>query len=473
MSHTISTPSLLNRAYMRVVDPFVNGKRQYQLLSRLKTLQRFERLSLDEQQARQFQAVAKLVRHAYDSTPFYRQRFDQAGIGPSDIRSLDDLKKIPILTRDDIRKNLDGLWSRRYSRESLQEAATGGTTDTPVPLLRSHECLAQRFAVQLHLDTWAQLWPGDRIFRLWGAQQDFNPNPSWRWRIYDRHVLRNVWAPTSLLNPEVLESYRNLLNEFRPKIIYAYPTPLGLFCEYLLDCGRPYHRPVSAVCTAEPLQDHQRIVIEKALGCRVFEHYGTRDFGMVGAECEAHEGMHLHSAAVYAEFVPLEGGEADGMCEILVTDLTNDGMPMIRYRINDCAIPSPSLCSCGRGFPLVKKIVGRTVDNFVLADGSVVPGVALTNRVIQLCPGLKKTQVIQNTVTDFHVRYVAGPGFSSSDLEMLRSKLRVFFTESVNWTFEEVSEIARERSGKTRFCISHVNASTARGSKTEPLGAAK
>lgn len=441
---------------MGVINPLVNGRRRYRLPSRLRELQRLERLSLGENRERQLQTIVKLLQHAYESTPFYRDRFDQANIVPAEIRSFDDFQKIPVLTREDIRDNLDRLWSRGYAKESLQKAATGGTTDTPVPLLRSPECLAQRFAVQLHLDTWAGMWPGDKIFRLWGAQQDFSANQSWRWKLYDRYVVRNVWAPTSLLNPEILEQYRHLLNKFRPKIIYAYPTPLALFCEYLQGCGRPYHRPVSAICTAEPLQERQREVIEQTLGCPVFEHYGTRDFGMVGADCETHEGLHLHSAAVYVEFVPLEGGESGGLCEILVTDLTNDGMPMIRYRINDCAIISSSPCSCGRGFPLVKKIVGRTVDNFLLADGSIVPGVALTNRVIQLCPGLKKTQIIQDTVTDFHVRYVPGPAFSPSDLELLRSQLRVFFTTSVKWTFEEVPEIARERSGKTRFCISHV-----------------
>lgn len=462
MSHTASTPNLLTRAYMSVVDPVFNRKGQYHLPSRLKQLQRLEWMSPEEQGARQLQTILKLLQHAYDSTPFYRERFDKANIVPGDIRSLQDLQKIPVLTREDIRNNLDDLWSRRYSRESLYKAATGGTTDTPVPLLRSKECLGQRFAVQLHLDTWADLWPGDRVFRLWGAQQDFNPNPNWRWRIYDRHLLKNVWAPTSLLNPDVLEKYRLLLNEFRPKIVYAYPTPLALFCEYLRDCGKEYHRPRAAICTAEPLQDHQRTVIGQTLGCPVFEHYGSRDFGMVAGECPAHEGLHLHSAGVYVEFVPLQGAEAAEVCEMFVTDLTNDGMPMIRYRINDCAIVATSRCSCGRGFPLIKKIAGRTVDNFVLANGSVVPGVALTNRVIQLCPGLKKTQIIQNTVTDFHVRYVPGPNFSRSDLDILRSKLRVFFPDAVNWQFEEVGDIARERSGKTRFCISHVRQRNAR-----------
>jgi phenylacetate-CoA ligase len=134
-------------------------------------------------------------------------------------------------------------------------------------------------------------------------------------------------------------------------------------------------------------------------------------------------------------------------------------MPLVRYRINDCTVPASRACPCGRGFPLIQKIVGRTTDNFHLPSGSVVPGVALTNRVIQVCPGLKKIQVIQTARDTFHVRYVPGELFTSADLERLSSKLKVFFPDELRWTFEEVTEIHRERSGKTRFCISHVKGS--------------
>jgi len=457
MSQHIPRPSLLNRAYMTAVQALLRDSRGAGLGQRLKIHQSLERLTVEESRSRQWQALAQLLQHAYDSTPFYRARFEQAGLKPRDGCTAREFASLPPLTREQIRQNFDDLWSRKYKKEDLLSAATGGTTDTPVPLLRSPDCMPQKMAVQAHFDSWAGMWPGDKIFRLWGAQQDFSPNPSWRWRFYDRQVLRNVWAPTSLLNPEAFEKYRLLLNEFRPKIIYAYPTPLELFCEFLIASGRPYAKPMSAICTAEPLLDHQRKTIEQALGCPVFQHYGTRDFGMVGAECEAHEGLHFNPAAVLVEYVPVEGAEREGLFEILVTDLLNLGMPMIRYKINDCAVLAEKPCSCGRSFPLVRKIVGRTTDNFCLPDGSIVPGVALTNRVIQVCPGLRKLQVIQRTPMDFHVRYVAGAGFARADLDTLALKLNVFFPVPLRWAFEEVSEIEREKSGKTRFCISYVN----------------
>jgi phenylacetate-CoA ligase len=452
-----TTLSWLNRLYVSVVCPIVSGNDYRGLRKRLAHLQVLERMSAADNEGLQWRAVSRILRHAYNSTPFYRKRFDKLNLKPSDIRSSMDFQNIPILRRQDIRENFDELWSREYQKEELVEAATGGTTDTPVPLLRSRECLQDRLAVRFHFDSWAGMRPGDKVFRLWGAQQDFSPNPSWRWKIYDRYLMRNIWAPTSLFNLDILESHRKLLNEFGPKIIYAYPTPLTLFCDYLRHCGRPYHRPISAICTAEPLLEQQRTIIEETLGCSVFEHYGTRDFGMVGAECEAHEGMHLNPLAVFVEFVPVEGTEIDGLQEILVTDLLNFGMPMIRYRINDCAFRASKACRCGRGFPLIQNIVGRTTDNFYLPSGGVVPGIALTNRVMQACPGLIKTQIIQESLSAFRVRYVPDPSFSSNDLRLLHKNLRRFLPETLTWTFERVDDIPRERSGKTRFCISRIS----------------
>jgi phenylacetate-CoA ligase len=311
-------------------------------------------------------------------------------------------------------------------------------------------------AVQWRFNSWAGFHPGDKVFYLWGARQDFAERPSWRWRLYDRHLMRQVWAPTSLFNDAVLESYRQTLNEFRPRIVYAYPTPLALFCAYLRESARPYWRPLSAICTAEPLLDHQRQLIQEVLECPVFDHYGTRDFGMIAGECEKHQGMHLNPAAAYVEFVPVTGSEVEGLHEILVTDLLNYGLPLIRYRINDCALLGSEACACGRGYPLIRRITGRTTDVFHLPNGDIVPGVALTNRVLQVCPGLKKVQIIQETQQDFRVRYVPGPGFGQADLDLLKANLRKFVRDRVEWVFEQVADIERERSGKTRFCISYV-----------------
>ena len=448
--------TLLNALYGRVVYPLAEPKAYRGMQGLVADHRRRESQSLDENAGQQWSALRQVIQSAYDSVPFYRRRLDEAGVRPGDIQSPAHLQGIPLLTRDDIRNHLDDLWSRRYRREDLLPAATGGTTDVPVPLLRSVPALRKKAAVHMRFNNWAGMFPGDKVLYLWGAAVDFAKNPSWRWRAYDRFVMRRMWAPTSLFNEQVLSSYREQLNRFRPRVIYAYPTPLALLCEFLRDTGKPFHRPASVICTAEPLSTDQRRLIEQTLGCPAFEMYGSREFGMIAADCE-HGNLHLNPAAAYVEFVPVPGAEVDGLCELVVTDLLNDGMPLIRYRINDCAIPAEPGCACGRGYAMLGKVSGRTADNFVLPDGNIVPGISLQNRVIKVCPGIKKIQIVQETPAQFMIRYVPGATFAAEDLKSLDSKLSEYFGQSVRWKFEPVADIQREASGKTRFCISHVS----------------
>jgi phenylacetate-CoA ligase len=446
----------VNWLYLNAILPLALPRSYRGMARELRKFEDLERKSLAENQERQWESLQRLLHHAYETTPFYRDRFDRAGVTPRDISAPCDLRKIPPLTRDDLRLHQEELWSRNYRRESLPSAATGGTTDTPVPLLRSPESLLKKAAIHSRFNAWAGLWPGDKVFYLWGASVDLPQNPSWRWRIHDRYLLRRFWGPSSLLNEEILESYRQALVRLCPRVIYAYPTPLAVFCEYLRDCGRPFHHPVSAICTAEPLLSDQQRVIEEVLGCPVFEMYGSRESGMIASECEYHRGLHLNPYSAYLEFLEVEG-DVEGLHEIVITDLLNDGMPFIRYVINDCALLGERSCKCGRGYPLIGRIIGRTADMFRLPNGDQVPGVSLHRLITEDCPGFKKLQIIQESLRDFRIRFVRGARFQQTDLETLSKLLGQRFGASLHWEFEPVNDIERERSGKTRFCISHVS----------------
>lgn len=448
----------VNRVYTNFIFPVSTPRDFKGFRARLHRYERAESASLEANQELQWQALMKLLQHAYDSSPFYRRRFDEAGIQPAGITSSTDLKKIPFLTRDDIRNNLDDLRSRRYRPEDLLRSTTGGTTDMPVPLLRDLDCVREKVAIQWRFNLWAGFRPGDKALYLWGARFDIPQNPSWRWRLYDYRLMRRVWAPTSDLSEATLESYRQLLNRFKPRVIYAYPRALASFCEFLRDCRRPYERPNVAISNAEVLYPDHRKVIEEVLGCAVYDQYGTRDFGLTAAECEFHRGMHLNPAAAFFEFLPIKDATVDGLSELVVTDLLNYGMPMIRYRVNDCAMTQSEPCPCGRGYPLFRGLVGRTSSLFRFANGIVIMGGSLLSRAIGTAsPTIRKVQIVQETFGDFRVRFVPGETFQEGDLRALRDRLDEYFGMRLHWEFEQVHDIEREPSGKTRLCISRVS----------------
>jgi phenylacetate-CoA ligase len=447
---------LFQTAYRNFFLPLYAPERYTNLRSHWRELERLENEPVERNRERQFEKVKKVIDHAYRTTPFYKKRFDDSGVTPGSIQSPADLKKLPLLTRDDMRLGLDEMRSSSFPAASLQQSHTGGTTDTPVTVLRSPDSIRFRTAAQLRFHAWAGFYPGDKALWLWGAAQDFSGAPSWRWRTFERVVLRRTWAYAAQLNENILEQHRQLLNDFCPKVIISYPTPLALLCEFLEQTGRSFHPPGAALVTAEPLLAEQRASIRRVMGIDPFVQYGTRDFGMPAAQCEKHDGLHINPECVFIEFLPIDPSDPNGIQEMVVTDLTNLAMPLIRYKINDCGSAIASACGCGRGYPLMTTVVGRTTDNFYLADGTVIAGVTLPGRILKVCPGIAKMQVIQETFRGFKVRYVPGDGFTDQNLETIRANFR-HYVGDVEIEFDRVSAIPREPSGKTRLFISRVD----------------
>ncbi|HEY7837263.1 MAG TPA: hypothetical protein VIC54_01570 [Terriglobales bacterium] len=458
--------SLAHQFYGRLVYPLLDAD-QRGLSRRLRQLRAWETLSPEAARQRQWQALRSLLRHAYNTCPFYRARFDMAGVHPDAIQEPQDMERIPPLTRQDLRAHGLEMQSRTVPAATLRPAASGGTTDLPVPLWRDPETIRARYAVQIAMRAWAGWRPGDKSFLLWGARSDFPAQPSWRWRLFQRHVLREVFAPGSLLNQEIMEQFRLRLNAFRPQAIVAYPSALALWSEFLLHSGRNYFRPPSLLVTAEALLPQQRQVIELAFDRPVFEHYGSREFGIIASQCEAQTGMHLHPAAAWLD-TPLVAG-AGGLREMLVTDLIGYGFPLIRYRINDCVQGEPATgCACGRPFPLLPPLVGRSADIFYLPDGTAIPGVTFTGRILKVCPQILQMQLIQETPREFRFRYVAGPDFAAGGLQAIEAGIAAFFPPGLHWTLEAVAEIPREANGKTRFAISKVPAGASPAARSTP-----
>lgn len=446
---------LISPLYTRLLWPLTD-RQCAGIDAKLRHGRRLERRSLADNRRRQAQALHQILLHAFDSSPFYRERFLQAGIQRGDLGQPGAVEAVPVLTRAELRAHAADICSSKFGRDQLLAAATGGTTDAPVPVYRDQHGLTLKKSVQLGFWRWAGADPGSKIFYLWGARTDYVENPGWRWHFYDRYLMRRIWGQVSRLDDGVLEGYRQQINRFRPRVLCAYPSPLVALADYLRRSGRPMHAPRGILYTAEAMAAEDRPWVGQVLRAPLFELYATRDVGTIAGECEAHAGMHLHPEAAWVEYARL-GSQPEAPYELLLTDLLNYGMPIIRYRINDCvaAPPDPAApCACGRGFPKLPPLLGRVSDVFQLPDGTLVPGVSLTGRVV--IPNIVQMQVIQEGVGQFRLRYVPGPAFAPENLAALRRRLQDFLPGDLHWEIESVQAIEREASGKTRFCINRI-----------------
>lgn len=439
--------------------PLAEPERHAGLPSRMRAIRRYERLSEKDQRAEQQHRLQRILQHAYDTVPYYRKRFDDAGFHPSHAR-VDRPLSLPILKRDDLRNTGNRLLSSLYSPNDLRQAGSSGTTSTPIQFYRDIEALRNKTALQLQLNSWAGYREGNPVLQLWGAHRDLAMQPGWRWRLYEQTLMRRISAPSGMINDEVLEHFRERYEMKRPKVLFAYSTVLAAFAAYLQKHGSR-HRPSVIIATAEVMNDENRRLIESTFGVPVTMHYGSRELGMIASECSEHRGLHFHTWSSFVEFDPI-GDTPDGPAyRLIITDLLNYGQPFIRYDTGDCVTVSTRQCACGRPFPLVEKILGRVCEGIVMADGGIIPGITLGTQMAQMgytFRSIARVQFVQKSLHHLHLRYAVkeDPTWQQSELESIHTAIDALMNQPMQWSFEQVPDIPRERSGKIRLCVSEI-----------------
>lgn len=397
-----------------------------------------------------------ILKDAALNVPLYQARFRNAGLDPDGFDKLDDLHAYPLLQKSDIRDRASELLNRTFRVEELFASATGGTTDSPVKFYLDRESCGHRGAATVVFSEWFGYRLGDRIVLLWGAEQDYRKSLSVKGRIRRELLDPALYLPTSYLDEAVLRRYFEAIRAYRPPVIQAYPTPLYLLAEYMLQNELKLNVPTINT-TAERLLPFQRAAVERAFNAEVFEWYGARDLGHIATECRQHDGMHVNAYGLYVETLKDGRPVLDEPGDIVVTDLFNRAMPLIRYRTGDVGVLTAHRCACGSALPVLKEVIGREADVFKLRGGARVPGVALTNRLVTSCNWLRQLQIVQKEFDLFELNVVPGKEFQEGYLGQLTDDLCQFLHERVSVRFNVVSEIPREPSGKTRFCKSEVS----------------
>jgi phenylacetate-coenzyme A ligase PaaK-like adenylate-forming protein len=404
--------------------------------------------------SRQWETVRKLVEYAIRYCPYYQARFAEAGLeGP--LRNWSDFHRLPILTKQGIRANEEQLLSREFRREELVEARTGGSTGVALKVYFDTKCQEMRNAAAMRSDRWAGWDIGMRVAAIWG-----NPPAADTLKKKLRNLLldRIMYLDTMDINER---SVRRFVEDWRrasPRVIFGHSHSIYVLARYLRELGVCDLRPVGIVSTSMMLLAPEREFIEEAFHCRVTNRYGCEEVGLIASECEQHHGLHLNVDHLVVEFLREDGSEAGPGedANIVVTDLINRGMPLIRYRVGDMGVPSDRACACGRGQPLMERITGRQADFLKRPDGSLVAGVSLVERTLTAIPGIEQMQLVQDDLFQLTVKVVRGIQFSRDAETALHHELQSVFGEEVAIVIECVDRLDQSSTGKYRFAICKV-----------------
>jgi phenylacetate-CoA ligase len=409
--------------------------------------------------------LQEIINYACANSPHYRKAFSEWGVKPSQLQSFDDVRRFPYLTREDLKNSLESV-TTHGERKGWTKSATGGTTCSPISYYRDQHTSLRRWADTTTMDAWYGRRLGDRVAYFWGAPQDFPAKPSLGSRLRNYTYMKSIFLPSAPLDEQIMQSYLQRLDQWRPLFLQAYPAALYEFCLFLQRRSRSLPYLKFASVTAEPLFNHQRELIESVLGFKVYDWYGSRELGRVASECEFHDGMHINEPSVYVEIEP-DPALPEGCGHLIITDLWNRATPFIRYKTGDIARVIEGQCRCGRALKRIAGIEGRLVDTLLLPGGRRFPGISLTNRVIKDYSEIAELQVVQKTLDNFLLRYVKGPAFTAGSLDTLAGNLRQLLDVNVHVRFEEVSALPHSSSGKMRFVISEVSAVDRGGSIRE------
>ncbi len=423
----------------RMIFPILEKIRGTDIAQRLKFLENSQ--WWDEKRLEEFQneRLRAMIKHAYDNVPYYRRTFKRLGIRPEDVRSKEDLSKIPILTKEDVRRNLKDLLARNIPRSMRMTAHSSGSTGEPLKYYLDKRAYSMGWAQTFRCWGWAGYRIGDKYVKV-----SLNPRSGLKKRLQD--ILMNcVYVYSSGINERNIDGYLKRMTG--AKIIRSYASSAFMLAK--LAEGRSIPKPNAIATTGETLYENWRRKIEDVFETMVLDGYGGESTP-VAFQCPRGS-YHVCAESVVLEV--LRGNEpTDGMGEVVITNLDNWAMPLIRYKLNDLVTPSTEVCECGRNLPMLKSVEGRDSDIVITPNGSFLV-VHFFTILFEYLEGVEAFQVIQEELDRLRIKIVKNDRFEKKDEEYIINKIREHAGE-VDVEFEFVDRISSKN--KRRFVISKV-----------------
>tara|TARA_B110000211_G_scaffold154348_1_gene175173 strand:+ start:1218 stop:2537 length:1320 start_codon:yes stop_codon:yes gene_type:complete len=347
------------------------------------------------------------VKYCYQKVPYYKELFDSINLTLADISSIDDIKKIPVLTKDLVRENTDKLIVTEYF-DAKFALHTTGSTGSPLTYYGSKERSQHIVAGLWRLYARCGWQPGEQVASIWGFKK--HDQPGWKMKLRDylsgiTHL--NAWKA----NEADFEKWFEAIKRKNVRIIMCYGSSGSRFASWMLNNNKTYNGLRGAFSTSEKLYGHQKLQMEQAFNCPVFDMYGCGEVTHLACSCKNNK-MHLNPDMSIVEEGPLG---SDGQSSLIVTGLTNHTMPFLRYQNGDAGSLTDEKCTCGLNTPLMELKVSRLSDVFTFSDGKKYPSLYFVLRLYKEgFDGVELFQFHQDKLDHIFLRIVKNDRFSDN-----------------------------------------------------------
>lgn len=411
--------------------------------------------SFEHHKEYQLQQLRKLVKHAYDTVPFYKNLYDEHGIKPEHIQNFSDFQKLPVITREVIRDNLDQFLSTSYSKNMLEPAKTSGTTSGgPLNFWREKRRTSQlekAFVWRMWINYGAG-W-SDRSLVIkgsYGINELITYNPAGK--------ILSIFNP--IINKETIKKYVSLISKFNPENIKGYPSLIYSIAYLMLKNDIKIQCPKLKFiyCHSEKIFEFQRDVIEQVFSTKVYTQYGHTERLIFFHQCELNNYYHINTEYGYTELINVTEDlvSAQEIGELVGTGFNNYAFPLIRYKTDDWATISKVYnCSCNRNYPIVKDIVGRSGDFIITPSGSLISPTVFEFAIASL-NNYKDVQVVQTTKDLVEVKIVPDELYSDNEGENFVNIVREMIGNDMKINVILVNDIKGSVGNKKRFVYSEL-----------------
>jgi len=440
-------PAFLRRVLFPALD-VLNGTRIAELVGSLESSQWLPADKLRALQERKLRATLSWTR---EHVPFYRELWDKAPDACRARSAHPELDGLPVVTKEDLRSRLADFPVPAFRGRALT-IKTSGSTGEPMTYYRSTEQDSWFWALRFRMWGWGGYVIGEPYLTL-----NLNPRTALRKRIQDV-LFRCSYHGFNAHRHDVDAALRDLRTR-RVKHLVGYASSLYLLSRAMLDRGIENPGVTSVLSTGDTLLPHYRRTVEQVFGVRVVDYYGAGGEGFhLASQCEQRGEYHLHPENAVIEVlrgrVPARPGE---MGEIVVTQLDNQAMPLVRYATRDVATVSAATgCPCGRSFPLWTSVEGRLPDIVWAPDGSALV-VHFFTILFEHLKGIRQFQIVQRERSTIEARIVVGDGYDRQETEAaIRRAVAGATHGSLGVGFDYVDDIGVSGSGKRRFVVSEM-----------------
>ena len=399
-----------------------------------------------------------LVQHSYKHVPYYREKMDSMNLSPDDIQSIDDLHKLPLLSKKDVKENIYfDLMSDNHDKSKIQKITTSGSTGQPFTYYVDKQQLEFRWAATLRGMEMTNYKFGDKQARLWHQTLGLSRIQIIK-EYMDAFFTRRKFFPVFEIKQKNIDKMIKKLSKYKPTLIDGYAEAINLCARYISSKEKLSNKKMSVISSAQMLPQHSRELIENNLNCKVYDKYGSREFSGIAYECNKHFGHHVVAENYIVEILKdKKSAKENEVGEIVITDLNNYCMPLIRYRIGDLAKSlGTKICDCGRGLPLIGDIQGRVQSIIIGANGKYLPGTYFSHLFKDFEFIVQQYQVIQTKVDEIDIKIVKALRFEETLFNKLIDSISNTLGNQTKININFVKNIPLIKTGKQTTVLSKI-----------------